>query len=125
MAQVERGRALVSIAVDQIVPGERVVARAGERIAVDGVVVAGESSVDEAMLTGESRPLDKTVGDKVYAGTLNQQGALTFEATGVGAATMLAGIMRVLAQAQGSKAPIQRLADQVAGVFVPVVVAIR
>jgi len=124
MAQVERGRALVSIAVDQIVPGERVVARAGERIAVDGVVVAGESSVDEAMLTGESRPLDKTVGDKVYAGTLNQQGALTFEATGVGAATMLAGIMRVLAQAQGSKAPIQRLADQVAGVFVPVVVAI-
>ncbi|MEP6944117.1 MAG: heavy metal translocating P-type ATPase [Betaproteobacteria bacterium] len=124
VAQVERGGAVVSVAVDEIVPGERVLVRAGERVAVDGVVVSGGSSVDEAMLTGESRLLDKAAGDKVYAGTLNQYGALTFEATGVGASTMLAGILRVLAQAQGSKAPIQRLADQVAGIFVPVVVAI-
>jgi len=123
-AQVERNGALRSVPVEEVVPGERVVARAGERIAVDGVVVSGASSVDESTLTGESRAVSKQVGDKVYAGTLNQEGAFTFDVTGVGASTMLGGILRVLAQAQGSKAPIQRLADSVAGIFVPVVVLI-
>ena len=98
--------------------------RAGESIPVDGLVASGESGVDESMLTGESLPMHKRPGDKVYAGTLNQQGLLRCRAEGVGAATMLAGIIRLVREAQGSKAPIQRLADQVAGVFVPVVVAI-
>ncbi len=124
LAQVERNGAVRSVPVEEVVPGERILARAGERIAVDGVVVSGASGVDESMLTGESRAVSKQVGDKVYAGTLNQEGAFTFDATGVGASTMLGGILRVLAQAQGSKAPIQRLADSVAGIFVPVVVVI-
>jgi len=123
-AQVERNGVVRSVPVQEVVPGECILARAGERIAVDGVVVSGASSVDESMLTGESRAVPKQVGDTVYAGTLNQEGALAFDATGVGASTMLGGILRVLAQAQGSKAPIQRLADSVAGVFVPVVVVI-
>jgi Cu+-exporting ATPase len=87
-------------------------------------VATGESGIDESMLTGESLPVGKSPGDKVYAGTLNQQGLLRCQAEGVGAATMLAGIIRLVREAQGTKAPIQRLADRVSGVFVPVVVAI-
>ena len=123
-ARVERDGALVEVPVASMHQGDVFVVRSGESIPVDGVVASGESGVDESMLTGESLPIHKRQGDKVYAGTLNQQGMLRCQAEGVGAATMLAGIIRLVREAQGTKAPIQRLADQVAGVFVPVVVAI-
>jgi len=123
-ARVERDGALVEVPVASMQAGDVFVVRPGESMPVDGLVSTGESGVDESMLTGESLPVDKRPGDKVYAGTLNQQGLLRCRAQGVGAATMLAGIIRLVREAQGTKAPIQRLADQVAGVFVPVVVAI-
>ncbi len=123
-ARVERDGALIEVPVASMHIGDVFVVRSGESIPVDGSVAGGESGVDESMLTGESLPLHKRPGDKVYAGTLNQQGLLRCRAEGVGAATMLAGIIRLVREAQGSKAPIQRLADQVAGIFVPVVVAI-
>jgi Cu+-exporting ATPase len=123
-ARLERDANLVEVLVEDIALGDIFVVRPGEAIPVDGQVLAGESGVDESMLTGESRPVDKLAGDKVYAGTLNYQGLLRCRAEGVGAGTMLAGIIRLVREAQGSKAPIQRLADQVAGIFVPVVVAI-
>ena len=123
-ARVERDGVLVEVPVASMQKGDIFVVRSGESIPVDGLVASGESGVDESMLTGESLPVGKRSGDKVYAGTINQQGLLRCEAEGVGAATMLAGIIRLVREAQGSKAPIQRLADQVAGVFVPVVVAI-
>ena len=123
-ARVERDGVLVEVPVASMQKGELFVVRSGESIPVDGLVASGESGVDESMLTGESLPVGKRTGDKVYAGTLNQQGLLRCHAEGVGAATMLAGIIRLVREAQGTKAPIQRLADQVAGVFVPVVVAI-
>jgi len=123
-ARVERDGALVEVPVASMQIGELFLVRPGESIPVDGLVATGESGVDESMLTGESLPMHKRVGDKVYAGTLNQQGLLRCRAEGVGAATMLAGIIRLVREAQGTRAPIQRLADQVAGVFVPVVVAI-
>jgi Cu+-exporting ATPase len=123
-ARVERDGALIEVPVASIQIGDVFVVRPGESIPVDGLVATGESGIDESMLTGESLPVGKQSGDKVYAGTLNQQGLLRCRAEGVGAATMLAGIIRLVREAQGSKAPIQRLADRVAGVFVPVVVAI-
>ena len=123
-ARVERDGVLVEVPVASMQAGDTFVVRPGESIPVDGLVATGESGIDESMLTGESLPVGKRPGDKVYAGTLNQQGLLRCRAEGVGAATMLAGIIRLVREAQGTKAPIQRLADQVAGVFVPVVVAI-
>src|ERR1700690_1294758 len=123
-ARVERDGALIELPVAGMQIGDVFVVRSGEGIPVDGLVATGESGVDESMLTGESLPAHKRPGDKVYAGTLNQQGLLRCRAEGVGATTMLAGIIRLVREAQGSKAPIQRLADQVAGVFVPVVVTI-
>ncbi len=123
-AHVLRDDTPTDVPLASVVAGDRFVVRAGERIPVDGLVRAGASSVDESMLTGESAHVAKSDGMKVYAGTLNQDGALTCEATGVGRATLLAGIVRLVAEAQGSKAPIQRLADRVAGIFVPVVVGI-
>jgi Cu+-exporting ATPase len=98
--------------------------RPGERIATDGVVESGSSSVDESMLTGESLPVAKEHGDEVFAGTINQSGSLTFKAVKVGEETALAQIIRLVEEAQGSKAPIQRLADKVASIFVPAVIAI-
>ena len=123
-ARVERDGALIEVPVASMRSGDVFVVRSGESIPVDGLVATGESGVDESMLTGESLPVHKRAGDKVYAGTLNQQGLLRCRAEGVGAATMLAGIIRLVREAQGTKAPIQRLADRVAGVFVPAVVAI-
>jgi Cu+-exporting ATPase len=123
-ARVERDGAVLEVPVASMQIGDIYLVRPGESIPVDGLVASGESGVDESMLTGESLPIHKRTGDKVYAGTLNQQGLLRCRAEGVGAATMLAGIIRLVREAQGTKAPIQRLADQVAGVFVPVVVAI-
>ncbi len=123
-ARVERDGVIVEVPVDSMQVGDIFVVRPGESIPVDGLVASGESGIDESMLTGESLPVGKQTGDKVFAGTLNQQGLLRCAAEGVGAATMLAGIIRLVRQAQGSKAPIQRLADRVAGVFVPIVVTI-
>src|SRR5450756_679024 len=123
-ARVERDGVLVEVPVASMQIGDLFVVRPGESIPVDGLISTGESGIDESMLTGESLPLGKQPGDKVFAGTLNQQGLLRCRAEGVGAATMLAGIIRLVREAQGTKAPIQRLADQVAGVFVPVVVTI-
>ena len=123
-ARIRRGGATVDVPLAAVAVGDRLIVRAGERMPVDGVVREGTSSVDESMLTGESRAVAKIPGSTVFAGTLNQEGLLECEATGVGRATLLAGIVRLVAEAQGSKAPIQRLADRVAGVFVPVVVII-
>ena len=105
-------------------PGQVVVVKPGEQLPVDGEVVSGASAVDEAMLTGESMPMDKNPGDQVFGATVNQQGLLRVRATGVGADTALAQIIRLVRQAQGSKAPIQRLADQVAAVFVPAIIVL-
>ncbi len=104
--------------------GDSVRVRPGEQIPVDGVVAAGDSSVDESMLTGESVPVGKSVGDDVFAGTLNLDGAFTYRATQVGSETTLARITQTVERAQASKAPVQRLADRIAGVFVPIVVLI-
>ncbi len=123
-AHVERDGRIVEVPLGQLRAGERFVVRAGDAVPVDGTVVGGGSSIDESMLTGESRPVTKAAGATVYAGTVNLDGALTCDATGVGDATLLAGIVRLVREAQGSKAPIQRLADRVSGVFVPVVVLI-
>ena len=123
-ARLERDGTIVEVPLEDVKPGDRFVVRAGDAVPVDGEVVRGASSVDESMLTGESRAVAKATGDRVFAGTVNADGMLVGIATGVGASTMLAGIVRLVAQAQGSKAPIQRLADRVSGVFVPIVVAI-
>ena len=123
-ARVRRGHALVEVPVADIEVGDVFVVRPGENVPVDGAVIEGASSVNEAMLTGESLPVPKTEGAQVFAATVNTDGVLECRATGVGAETALAAIIRLVEDAQGSKAPIQRLADQVSGVFVPVVVAI-
>jgi Cu+-exporting ATPase len=123
-ARIERNGGIVEIPVANIRVDDVFVVRPGEAVPVDGKVIDGSSSVDEAMLTGESLPVAKTAGSPVYAATLNAQGLLRCRATGVGADTALAGIIRLVEEAQGSKAPIQRLADTISGVFVPVVIAL-
>jgi Cu2+-exporting ATPase len=110
------------IPVSALRPGDLISVRPGEKIPVDGRLQKGASSVDENMLSGEAIPVEKAVGDKVWAGTINQKGAFTLEAVGVGQDTVLAQIVRKVQEAQGSKAPVQRLADKVCGIFVPVVV---
>ena len=120
-AHVQRGDTLVEVPVATMIPGDVFVVRAGEAVPVDGEVVAGASSANEAMLTGESLPVAKNPGDRVFAATVNGDGLLTCRATGVGSQTLLAGIIRLVEQAQGSKAPVQRLVDRVAAIFVPVV----
>ena len=123
-AFAERAGQVIEIDAGTLVAGDIFVLRAGAAVPVDGVVLSGTSSMDEAMLTGESLPVTKAAGATVFAGTINQDGLLRCRATGVGAATALAAIVRLVEEAQGSKAPIQRLADTVAGIFVPVVVAV-
>jgi Cu+-exporting ATPase len=123
-AHIERDGALVEVPVGSLIPGDVFVVRAGEAVPVDGEVIEGASSINEAMLTGESLPLAKAAGDQVFAATVNGDGLLRCKATGVGSHTMLAGIIRLVEQAQGSKAPVQRLADRIAAIFVPVVTAI-
>lgn len=112
------------VAVESLTPGDLVLVRPGERVPADGVVVEGTSAVDESMLTGESLPVDKVAGDPVYGGTLGASGALTIRVTGVGEDTALSRIAKAVERAQGSRAPIARLADVVSGVFVPIVVGI-
>ncbi|HPK21440.1 MAG TPA: heavy metal translocating P-type ATPase [Smithella sp.] len=111
----------LDVAVDEVRIGDVVFVRPGERIPVDGTILSGESTIDESMLTGESIPVSKVAGQKVFAATMNTTGGFTFQATGVGAETALAQIIRLVQEAQGSKAPIQRLADKVVSVFVPAV----
>ncbi len=123
-ARVLRGGVEVDIPVDQVRVGDVVFVRPGEKIPVDGVVLEGVSAVDESMITGESLPVDKSPGMEVIGATINRQGLLKFEATRVGRETALAQIIRLVEQAQGSKAPIQKLADQVAAVFVPAVIVV-
>jgi Cu+-exporting ATPase len=123
-ARIERGGELVDVAVATLIPGDVFVVRAGEAMPVDGEVVDGTSSANESMLTGESLPVTKVAGDRVFAATINGDGLLRCRATGVGSHTLLAGIIRMVEQAQGSKAPVQRLADKVAAIFVPVVTLI-
>ena len=123
-ARVIRNGEEIDIPIERVAVGDAVVVRPGERIPVDGVIIEGNSTVDESMLTGESIPVDKREGDSVIGATINKQGRLKFEAHKVGAETALAQIIRLVQEAQGSKAPIQRLADRVASVFVPTVIAI-
>jgi Cu+-exporting ATPase len=123
-ARVERGGEEQVIELDALLRGDTVVARPGERIAADGIVTGGESSVDESMLTGEPAPVDKAVGDRVAGGTLNTYGALRYRVVAIGTETMLEQIVRLLREAQGEKPPVQRLADRISAVFVPAVVAI-
>jgi Cu+-exporting ATPase len=112
------------VPADEVLVGDVVLVRPGEKIPVDGVVVEGHSAVDESMLTGESLPVEKKPGDPLIGATLNKLGMLKFEATKIGKETALAQIIRLVEQAQGSKAPIQKMADQVSSIFVPVVIAI-
>lgn len=123
-ARVVRDGGEVEIPIDEVVVGDIVVVRPGEKVPVDGAVVEGYSSVDESMLTGESLPVDKGPGDAVIGATLNKQGFFKFRATKVGKETALAQIIHLVEEAQGSKAPIQRLADRVSAIFVPAVIAI-
>ncbi|MCX7184301.1 MAG: heavy metal translocating P-type ATPase [Nitrosospira sp.] len=123
-ARVERNGEIIEVDAGSLVLGDIFIVRPGENLPVDGVVIEGASSVNEAMLTGESLPVGKQMGAKVYAATMNQQGLLKCRATGVGTHTQLAAIIHLVEQAQGSKAPIQRMADTISAVFVPVVVAI-
>ena len=121
-ARVVRDGNEIDIPVDQVVIGDTVLVRPGEKIPVDGLVTDGYSAVDESMLTGESMPVEKVPGEQVFGATINSNGALYFEATQVGGETVLAQIISLVEEAQGSKAPIQRLADQVASYFVPAVI---
>ena len=123
-ARVERDGVIVVIPANDVKAGDIFIVRPGDNIPVDGVVIEGASDVNEAMLTGESLPVAKQPGKKVYAATINQQGMLKCHATSVGSHTQLAAIVRLVEEAQGSKAPIQRMADTISGIFVPVVVTI-
>ncbi len=123
-ARVIRNGVDLDIPVDAVVVGDLVRVRPGEKTPVDGVITQGSSSLDESMLTGESLPVDKGVGDTVIGATLNTTGSFVFRATKVGKDTALAQIVRLVEQAQGSKAPIQRLADRIASVFVPAILVI-
>ena len=123
-ARVLRDGNEVDLPIEHVQVGAVLVVRPGEKIPVDGTVTEGHSSVDESMLTGESLPVEKKPGDTLIGATVNKQGMLKFEATRVGAETALAQIIRLVQEAQGSKAPIQRLADRVASVFVPAVIII-
>jgi Cu+-exporting ATPase len=123
-ARVVRDGLEVEVAADDVRVGDVVLVKPGETIPVDGVVVEGRSAIDESMLTGESLPVEKKPGDPVIGATLNKLGMLKFEATKVGKETALAQIIKLVEDAQGSKAPIQKLADQVSAIFVPIVIGI-
>jgi Cu+-exporting ATPase len=123
-ARVVRADGEVDVPVEQVRTGDTVVVRPGERVPVDGEVIAGHSAVDESMLTGESLPVEKTAGQRVIGGTINATGALRYRATTLGADSVLAQIVRLMRDAQGSRAPIQKLADRVSAVFVPAVISI-
>ena len=123
-ARIRRSGQDVDVPIGEVRSGDLIIVRPGERIPVDGVIRHGAGAVDESMLTGESIPVDKQPGDKVIGATINTSGALEIEATSLGASSVLARIVTLMREAQGSQAPIQRLADRISAVFVPVVVSI-
>jgi len=123
-ATVERNGEVIAVSIDSVKPGDVVIVKPGEKIPVDGEIIDGRSSIDEAMITGESIPVDKEVGDTVIGATINQTGSFRFRATNVGADSVLAQVVTLVERAQGSKAPIQRLADTIAGYFAPAVMMI-
>ncbi|WP_102345112.1 heavy metal translocating P-type ATPase [Bacillus sp. Marseille-P3661] len=123
-ATVIRDGQEMTIAIEEVIVSDIVIVKPGEKIPVDGEVIEGESTIDESMLTGESIPVDKTIGDSVFGATINKNGLLKVKATKIGKETALAQIIKVVEDAQGSKAPIQRVADKISGVFVPIVVGI-
>ncbi|MGZ9584539.1 heavy metal translocating P-type ATPase [Paenibacillus marinisediminis] len=123
-ATVIRDGEEIVIPVEQVLVGDLVRVKPGEKIPVDGIIESGTSTVDESMLTGESIPVDKSEGDSVYGATVNTHGSLMMRATKVGSETALAHIIRIVEESQGSKAPIQRVADRISGIFVPIVVGI-
>src|SRR6266700_4004353 len=120
-AHVVRARLEIELPIEQVRVGDELVVRPGEKIPVDGTVLSGISSVDESMITGQSIPVEKVKGEPLIGATINQRGLMRLHATRVGSGTVLASIIRLVEQAQGSKAPIQRLADTISGIFVPVV----
>lgn len=123
-ATVIRDQVEMKVPLEQVVVGDRLLVKPGEKIPVDGVIVSGKSAVDESMITGESIPVEKTIDNYLFGSTINKNGTLQIEATKVGKDTALATIVKVVEDAQGSKAPIQRLADVISGIFVPIVVGI-
>ncbi|MBO0360474.1 copper-translocating P-type ATPase [Hymenobacter sp. BT186] len=123
-ARVVRNGQEVDVPIEQVLVGDEVVVRPGEKVATDGTILTGHSAVDESMLTGESLPVEKKEGDNVFGATLNKTGSFRFRVSKVGAETMLAQIVKLVEEAQGSRAPIQQLADKVSAVFVPVVIMI-
>ncbi|MBI5007315.1 MAG: copper-translocating P-type ATPase [Nitrosomonadales bacterium] len=123
-AHVERDGQVLDVSVGSLRPDDIFIVRPGEHVPVDGVVLDGSSTLDESMLTGESMPQPKQAEDKVYTATLNHQGVIKCRATAVGSHTQLAAVVRLVEQAQGSKAPIQRLADKISGIFVPIVLVL-
>jgi Cu+-exporting ATPase len=123
-ARVIRNNEEQEISIDDVIVGDLIVVRPGERIPVDGIIVDGISTVNESMLTGESMPVEKKASDTVYGATINMAGGFRFRATRVGSDTVVAQMIKLVQQAQGSKAPIQRLADKIAGIFVPVVLVL-
>jgi P-type Cu+ transporter len=123
-ARIERNGEIIEVDVNTLEPNDIFIVRPGEMLPVDGIVIEGNSSISEAMLTGESLPVTKQTGAKVFAATHNQQGMLKCRATSVGLNTQLAAIIRLVEHAQGSKAPIQRIADTISGIFVPIVVVL-
>jgi P-type Cu+ transporter len=123
-ARVLRNLQEMDVPIGELVAGDMILVRPGERIPVDGDVVKGSSTVDESMLTGEPMPVAKSAGDRVTGGTINGSGAFRFRATTLGARSVLARIVKMMREAQGTRAPVQRLADRISGVFVPAVIAI-
>ncbi len=123
-ARVIRDGVQSDVPVGEVLTGDTVVVRPGERIPVDGVIESGETSIDESAITGESIPVDRTTGGRVTGGTVNTTGSVTVRATAVGKDTVIAHVIRLVEEAQGSKAPIQALADRIASVFVPVVISV-
>jgi P-type Cu+ transporter len=121
-ARVIRGGKEIDMAISEVVVGDLIRVRPGEKVPVDGVIVEGESSIDESMVTGESIPVDKKKGDNVIGATINKSGSFVFKASKVGAETMLSQIIKLVQEAQGSKAPIQRIADLISAYFVPIVI---
>jgi Cu+-exporting ATPase len=123
-ALVVRNGTTIKVPLDEVVVGDQIVVKPGEKIPVDGIIIEGSSTIDESMITGESLPVSKRAGDQVIGATINKQGSLTYEATKVGGETLLAQIVELVRKAQTSRAPIQRIVDQVSNVFVPVVLII-
>src|SRR5438094_5695694 len=123
-AHVVRNGRETDLAVEAVVNGDLLIVKPGEKIPADGIVTEGASAVDESMLTGEPMPVAKRIGDEVIGATLNTTGSITFRATRVGKDSALGQIVQLVEDAQSTKAPIQQLADRVAGVFVPVVIAL-